>query len=127
MGNNAIYNLLDYGQELIDNLTSKETIARNSLSVIDASINENIILRHNFDKSEDGKKLTSLKNTRRNDTTLIINSTESTNNREMEIDEVSKKSDIFSNDVNRMRKHKNNLKLILKDGRSNRNRADCGL
>ena len=45
----------------------------------------------------------------------------------MEIDELNRKRDIFSNDVNRIRKHKNNLKLILKDGRSNRNRADCGL
>ena len=26
-----------------------------------------------------------------------------------------------------MRKHKNNIKLILKDGRSYHNRADCGL
>ena len=33
------------------------------------------------------KKKTSLKNTRRNDIALIINATESTNNREIEIDE----------------------------------------
>ena len=34
---------------------------------------------------------------------------------------------MFNNKINRIRKHKNNLKLILKDGRSNRNRADHGL
>ena len=45
----------------------------------------------------------------------------------MEIDELNRKRDIFSNDVNGIRKHKNNLKLILKDGRSNRNRPDRGL
>ena len=45
----------------------------------------------------------------------------------MEIDELSRKRYIFSNDVNRVRKHKNNLKLILQDGRSNRNRANRGL
>ena len=45
----------------------------------------------------------------------------------MEIDELNRKRDIFSNDVNRIRKHKNNLKLILKDGWSNRNRPDRGL
>ena len=45
----------------------------------------------------------------------------------MKIDELSRKKDIFSYDVNIIRKHKNNLKLILKDGRSNRNRVDRGL
>ena len=40
LGNNILYNLLDYGNECIKNLTSTEIIARNSLSVIDASINE---------------------------------------------------------------------------------------
>ena len=84
LGNNVLYNLLDYGNEYIENLTSTEIMARNSLSVIDASINEKIILRQEL--SEDGKK-TSLKNTRRNDIALIINATESTNNREIEIDE----------------------------------------
>ena len=39
----------------------------------------------------------------------------------------SRKRDVFSNDVNRIRKYKNNLKLILKDERSNRNRDDLGL
>ena len=73
------------------------------------------------------KKITSLKHTKINDTTLIINATESTNNRDRDIYELSRKRDTFSNDVNGIRNHKNNLKLALKDGRSNSNRTDRGL
>ena len=127
MGNNVLYNLLDYGNEFIEKITSKEIIERNSLSVIDASINKNMLLRQDFDLSEDGKRLTSLKTTRRNDITLIGNITESIDNIEFEIDELSKKREVFSNDVNKIRKHKCNLKTMLKDGRSDRNRADIGL
>ena len=54
MGNNVLYNLLDCGNEFIENLTSTETIVCNSLSVIDASINKHIILRQDYDISEDG-------------------------------------------------------------------------
>ena len=61
MCNNLLYNLLDYRNEFIETLTSKEIIARNSLSVVEASINEKIILGHDFDTSEDGNQLTSLK------------------------------------------------------------------
>ena len=104
MGNNALYNLLDYGKESIKNLLEKKYL--------------HVILY---------QLLTSLKSTRRIDTILIINATESTNNREIEIDELSRERDIFSNDVNRIRKHENNIKLILKDTRSNRNRAGHGL
>ena len=75
MGKHVLYNLLDYGNEFIEKLTSTEIISRNYLSVIDASINKKIILRQNFDISEDGKKLIDLKNARRNDTILIINAT----------------------------------------------------
>ena len=118
--------LYHYGNEFIEKILSKEQVARNSLSVIDASINEKIILRQNFDMSEDGKILNSLKNARRNDITLIINVIDWTNNREIVIDELSRKRDIFSNGVNRIRKHKNNLKCILKDCRYNRNKIDRG-
>ena len=85
--------------------------------------------RQDFDISKEGKRLTitTLKNTRRNDTPLIINATKSTNNREIEIDELIRKIDTFSNDVNRIRKHKKKIKKILEEGRSNRNRIDCGL
>ena len=55
LGNNVIYNLLDYENEFIEKLTSKKIIARNYLLVIDASINEKIILWHDSNISEDGK------------------------------------------------------------------------
>ena len=45
------------------------------MSVIDASIDKKITLRQDFDISEDGKILTYLKSTRRNDTTSIVNIT----------------------------------------------------
>ena len=51
---------------------------------------------------------------------FFINIIELIDNREIEIDE-------FSNDVNKIRKYKCNFKTILKDGRSDRNRADHGL
>ena len=35
--------------------------------------------------------------------------------------------DIFSNDINIIRKYKNNLKLMLKECRYNRNKTDRGL
>ena len=71
LGNNVWYNLLNYGNEFIEKLTSTEII-------IDAFINEKIILKQDFDISEDGNKLTSLKNVRRNNTPFIINATSST-------------------------------------------------
>ena len=61
MGNNVLYNLLDYGNEFVEKLSANEIIARNSLSVIDASIDESIVLRQDFDIPEDGKRLTYLK------------------------------------------------------------------
>ena len=57
----------------------------------------------------------------------MINATNLTNDREIEIYELSRKRDIFSNDVSRIRKHKNNLKSILKGCRCNRNKTDRGL
>ena len=53
-----------------------------------------------------------LKNPRRNDSTLIINVIESI--KDKKIDELSGNSDISSNDVNRIKKNKYNLKSILK-------------
>ena len=106
---------------------TKEQVARSSLSVIDTSTNENIILRQDFDLFEDGNRLNSLKNSKRNYSTLIINVIESKNDREIEIDELSRKGDMVSNDVNRIRKHKNNFKSIFKGCRCNRNKIDRGL
>ena len=127
MGNIVLYNLLDYGNEFIEKLSSKEMIARNSLSVINTSIDKKITLRQDFDISEDGKILTYLKSTRINDSTSIINITELIDNREIEIDDLSKKREVFSNNVNKIRKYKCNLKTILTDGRSDQNGADHGL
>ena len=50
-----LYNLLNYGNEHIEKISTKERVARNFLSVINTSINENVILRQDFDISEDGK------------------------------------------------------------------------
>ena len=36
LGNNVLYNLLDFGNEFIEKMFTKEQIARNSLKVIDA-------------------------------------------------------------------------------------------
>ena len=126
LGNNVLYNLLDDGDDFIEKLSSKEIIARNSLTVIDASNDEKIALRQDFDISEDGKRLTNLKTTRRNDTTSIVTITELIDNREIEIDDLSNKREVFINDANKIRKYKCNIKLILKDGRSDRNRANHG-
>ena len=100
LGNNVIYSLCDCGNEFIEKLTSNEQVARNSLSLIDGSINKKVILRQDFDISEEEKILSSLKNARRNYTILIINATESTNDREIEIYESIRKRDTFRNDVN---------------------------
>ena len=75
MVSNILHNLLDYENEYIENISKKEQVIRNALSLIDASINKNVILRQNFDISEDGKILNNLKNLRRNEPTLISNAT----------------------------------------------------
>ena len=62
MGNKILYTLLDYRNEYIENIETKEQVARNSLSVSDTSLNENIILWQDFAISEDENKLKSLKN-----------------------------------------------------------------
>ena len=41
LGNNIFYNLLDYGDEYMENLSFQKNIARNSLLAIDSSIDEN--------------------------------------------------------------------------------------
>ena len=115
------------GNEYIENISTQQQVTRNSLSGIDASISEKYILRQDLDISDDGKRLNSHQNSRRNDSTLIINALESINDRESEIDELSRKRDVFSSDVNRIRKHKNNLKSILTEYRCNRNKTDRGL
>ena len=82
--------------------------------------------KKDFDISEDGKRLNSLKNSRRNNSTLVIDATESIKDRDIEIDELSMKRAILSNDINIIRKHKNNVKVILKEFRCNRNKTYYG-
>ena len=93
---------------------------------IGASIKEKILLSQDFYISNDGSRLNSLKNSRRSDSTLIINITESIINKEIEIDDLARKRYIFSNDVNRIRKHKNYFKPVLKECYCNHNKTIVG-
>ena len=91
LGNNVFHNLLDYGNEYIEKLSVNEDIARNSLLMIDSSINEKINYRNEFDNSEDGKELSTLKSNRRNDKTSIMNISDDIINRDFRIEELSNK------------------------------------
>ena len=99
-------------------------MVRNSLLLIVSSIAEKVNLRNEFDISDEGKELNSLKNIRRNDKTPITHISEEVLNRDFGIDELSKKREILSNDVSKIKRDKYNLKDILKDGRKLRNRAE---
>ena len=61
LGNNVFHSLLDYGNENIETLSVDEDKTRNSLLTIDSSIEEMINLRYEFDVSNEGKELSSLK------------------------------------------------------------------
>ena len=63
LGNNVFHNLLDYGNENIEKLSVDEDKARNSLLLIDSSINEKVNLRDEFDVSDEGKELSSVHKT----------------------------------------------------------------
>ena len=56
-----------------------------------------------------------------------MNTIESIDDRKIEIDPWSSNRDIFSNNVHIIRKHKNNLRSILKECRCNRNKIDSRL
>ena len=73
LGNNVFHNLLDCGNEYIEELSVTEDKARNSLLVIDSPIEEKVYLRDDFDVSDEGKELNNLKNNRRNDKNPITN------------------------------------------------------
>ena len=60
-GNNVFHHLLDYGNECIEKLSVGEDMARNSLLLIDSSIEEKVNLRNEFDVSDERKELNSLK------------------------------------------------------------------
>ena len=80
--NNTFHNLLDYGNEYIEKLSLDEDKGRNYLLFIDSSINGRINLREEFDVSDEGKELNSLKNIRRNDQSSITNMTDEILNRD---------------------------------------------
>ena len=105
-------------------LSVDEDKARNSLLMIDSSIEENINLRDEFDVSNEGKELSSLKNNRRNDRTPIINISDDIINRDFRIEELSNKREILSNDVNKVKRKKIELKEFINDGRKKRNRTE---
>ena len=60
-GNNVFHNLLDYGNKNIEKLSVDKDKARNSLLMIDSSIDEKVNLRDEFDVSGEGKELSSIK------------------------------------------------------------------
>ena len=95
--------------------------------LIDSSIDEKINLRDEFDVSDEGKELSTLKNNRRNDRTPIINISDDIINRDFRIEELSNKRERLSYDVSKIKRYKFKLKEILKDGRRKRNRAEFGL
>ena len=84
-------------------------------------------LRDEFDVSDEGKELSSLKDIRRNDRTPITNIPDDIINRDFIIEELSNKRERFSNDVSKIKRYNYKLKEILKDGRRQRNRAEFGL
>ena len=120
-------NLLDYGNENIESLSVDEDKARNSLLMIDSSIEEMTNLRDEFDDSNEGKELSSLKSNRMNDNTPIINISDDIIYRDFRIEELSNKREILSNNVNRIQRYKFKLKEILKEGRRKRNIKEFGL
>ena len=95
-------------------LSDDEDKARNSLLMIESTIEENINLRDEFDVSNEGKELSSLKNNRRNDRTPIINISDDIINRDFRIEELNNKREILSNDVNKVKRKKIQIKRIYK-------------
>ena len=102
LGNNLFHNWLDYGNENIEKYSVDEDKARNSLLLIDSAIDGKINLRDEFDVSDEGKELNSLKNIRRNDRTPITHISEDILNLDFRIEELSNKKEIFSNDVSKI-------------------------
>ena len=92
--------------------------------LIDSSINDKINLREEFDISDEGKELNSLKNIKRNDQTSITNMAYEFLNRDYWIDELNKKREVFSNDVSKIKRYNFKLIEILMDGRRFRNRVE---
>ena len=85
------------------NISVDEDKARNSLLMIDSSIEEMINLRDEFDVSDEEIELSSLKRNRRNDRTPIINISDDIINGYFRMEELSNKREIFSNDVSKIK------------------------
>ena len=71
--------------------------------LIDSAIDEKVNLRDEFDISDEGKELISLKKIRRNDITPITHMSEDILNLDFRIEELSNKKEIFSNDVSKIK------------------------
>ena len=56
LGYNILYNLLDYGDDKIDNKSIEEEIVRNLLHLIDSLIVDKVKLKLDFDISVEGEK-----------------------------------------------------------------------
>ena len=70
--------------------------------MIYSSIDEKVNLKDEFDVSDEGKDLSSLKNIRRNGRTPITNISDDIANRDFSIEELSDKRERFSNDVSKI-------------------------
>ena len=125
LGNSLFHNLLDYGNECIEKLSVKEETVRNL--VIDPSIEEKVKLGEEFNISEEGRELHSIKSIKRRDMTSISTMTDKIFNRDSKIDKLKKKREIFSNDIYSIKRHKFKLNVILKEGRKDSNGAEFGL
>ena len=90
---------MDYGNANIGKLSVDEDKARNSLLMIDSSIDGKINYSNEFDISDEGKELKTLKSNRRNDRILIINISDDIVNRDFRIEELNNKREILSNEV----------------------------
>ena len=82
LGNKLFHNLLEYGNEYIKNLSVDEDKDRNSLLLIYLSINETISLREEFNVSDEGKELNTIKNIRTNGQASITHMTDENFNRD---------------------------------------------
>ena len=88
------HNLLDYGNEYIEKISVDVYKARNSLLLIDSSINDKINLREEFDISDEGKELHTFKTIRRKDETPITQMSDDIYNRDSKINELNNKREI---------------------------------
>ena len=121
LGNHVSHNLLDYGNEYIEYVSLKVGMARNSLLVTDFSIDEKVKLREKVDILEEGKELHSLQNIKRRDMTPITSS-DGIFYRDLKINGLNKKREMFSNDAYNIQRYKYKSKEMLKESKKDRNR-----